>query len=633
MPAAHEPSVRHVSCAARSRGANPLGTPPLAPCGQLPGHVLPALTPSPGFLTSTGPAAPPQVQYHTLKVHKNYISLTASAVQQLWPDSKDMELKQTAQVTVHTATAAAEGPNQGADSGGDGAEPFVVNLVSYGGAQRSRQWRLGAATALLGELRVCDGATVCMWRDEAGRVVAAATCPAPEQQGQQEQQEQGREDAGKGDGQAGEHREAAEGAAVQRAGARRVALAGPGAGVAQGEKAAAGAAAARPSGIEVPSQASGDRLPRDHSSTPAATPSSAALLPASSLTPAHLYGYAGPAAVPPPLQPGELRACGSTFHPELAPDLRAGLQQWAAEHLGGEQHAGYVAAALSEQVWVLGEGPAGWGAGAAAAEGELPWLGVLRQHGVSRNILAAMLSERLGLQEDRHDLLPGCLNGLPRELPDTGHVEPCPDPLRGGVGLRATAPFRKSHPVEVLAGYVMPERVAKRFGLSGYRDAGAGVAAAVEARAGNRRWAPHAWQLLVGAYSVPYHGPAREASAGMHGGGGEGQGDTGLFLQLRFAAWVAVLYNKALVEASAGGWTAGRSQACSLGWRPERLSLPGMRLGFTLVAARADSVNPQYPYAEHESDSSAAVGYLVTMLQVVARPCCADWATATWRTW
>ncbi len=446
--------------------------------------------------TCAGPALP----YYVCSVRKGEVGLPLRAVRQLWPESTHMEVKQSTRVSVHTGAASQERHTR-VNGAAAGAEVFELNLVSYSSTPSGRRWRLSAATALFRALGPREDATVFLWRDGAGRVVAAAQRPVPVQQqgGQQGQRQALRLHHGEGEEKVEAQEEKMEDAALWG----------------------------------------------DDNCTPAATPSSAALLPASSLTPAHLYGYAGPAAVPPPLQPGELRACGSTFHPELAPGVRAGLQQWAAEHLGGEQHAGgvgCVAAALAEQVWVLGEGPAGWGAGAAAAEGELPWLGVLRQHGVSRNILAAMLSERLGLQEDRHDPLPGCLNGLPRELPDTGHLEPCADPRRGGVGLRATAPIRKSHPVEVLAGYVMPGRVAKRFGLSGHRDAGAGVAAAVEARAGDRRWAPHAWQLLVGAYSVPYHEAAREASAGMHDGGGEGQGSTGVFLQMLFAAWVEVLY-------------------------------------------------------------------------------------------
>ncbi len=146
-----------------------------------------------------------------------------------------------------------------------------------------------------------------------------------------------------------------------------------------------------------------------------------------------------------------------------------------------------------------------------------------------------MLSELLLLQEEGEVLDPcdattaaavhtgagpgtttasGSINGLPQELPDPGRVSPCLDPRRGGMGLRAAAPIKKSHPVVLLGGYVMPGAVAKRFGVRGYTDAGEEVAAEVAARAGGRKWAQHAWQLLVRSYSVPYEGVAAEAGAG-----------------------------------------------------------------------------------------------------------------------
>ncbi len=547
----------------------------------------------PCLFTSTDTARPPQLVYHTCSTQKGSIGLTHSAVRQLWPDEYDsLAPKQSKRIIVHVpATAGAgAGAELGAGAGAEAAATvFDPKLVWYVvGKHRSRSWRLIAATSLLSALGWREGSTVWLWRDEGGRVVAAVERPVPDQQQQQQQQPlkahqygagggeaEGQAEGGKAGARGGyvtveERVEAGCGSrsssgrgreqqgcgsdddAMQAERMRRV-QAGKGGGSSDGSAAAAaGAAAAGPSFQQLRLQPAMEPLTHSHSNNPAPIPSTTDLLPAASLTPAHLYGYAGPAPGPPPLQPGELRVCGLTLHPELVPGVLAALQQWAAEHHNDELHAaggvGYAAAALSEQVCMLGEGPGA--AAAASAEAQAPWLSVLRQHSVSRTILAAMLSELLLLQEEGEVLDPwdattaadvpagagpgtaACaaagstgqhchiLNGLPRELPDPGRVEPCLDPRRGGMGLRATAPIKKSHPVGVLAGYVMPGAVAKRFGVRGYTDVGEEVAAEVAARAGDRKWAQHAWQLLVGSYSVPYHGPAAEAGAGGGGGGG-----------------------------------------------------------------------------------------------------------------
>jgi hypothetical protein len=47
---------------------------------------------------------------------------------------------------------------------------------------------------------------------------------------------------------------------------------------------------------------------------------------------AHLHGWLPRGLALPPLQPGEWRCCGLTFHPHVAPAAQQAVQQWLDEH-------------------------------------------------------------------------------------------------------------------------------------------------------------------------------------------------------------------------------------------------------------------------------------------------------------
>ncbi|GFR45192.1 hypothetical protein Agub_g6582, partial [Astrephomene gubernaculifera] len=78
-------------------------------------------------------------------------------------------------------------------------------------------------------------------------------------------------------------------------------------------------------------------------------------LPAASIT--HLHGYTpqSPSQHPPPPQPGELRVCGLTFHPDIAGRVHARMQQWCSEVLKKERKASLEELLPHKyQIWIPG---------------------------------------------------------------------------------------------------------------------------------------------------------------------------------------------------------------------------------------------------------------------------------------
>ncbi|KAG2495468.1 hypothetical protein HYH03_006413 [Edaphochlamys debaryana] len=224
------------------------------------------------------------------------------------------------------------------------------------------------------------------------------------------------------------------------------------------------------------------------------------LLPAPSLSAAHLQGCAlsRDAVRPPALQPGELRLCGLTFHPELAPGVRSAMEAWEAGL------AGQLAA----------EGLDGGLADAAPEERQITVLdsSALRTAGVAEFIVTSELAELLGLALDWGTALPQDAPQLP------AIVEPRRDEGRGGVGLFATARIPRGKVVGSMAGYVLPRVVARKLANNGFRflneearaeltaRAAAAVSAAPGAAPSGEVLLRYAWQLLEGALRLPMPG-------------------------------------------------------------------------------------------------------------------------------
>ncbi|KAG2486467.1 hypothetical protein HYH03_014914 [Edaphochlamys debaryana] len=223
------------------------------------------------------------------------------------------------------------------------------------------------------------------------------------------------------------------------------------------------------------------------------------LLPAPSLSAAHLRPYTLPPsapAAPPALQPGELRLCGLTFHPALAPAVRRSLAAWEAAlstALRAEGLDGGLsdAALLKVQVRVLD------GARLATAG--------IRETKIRRK-LAKLLRLTGGVDAP-----------LPPHAPQLGpdRLAPGPDAGRGGAGLFAAAALRKGAVLGVMGGYVMPGAEARRFAARGWQALGAEARAELEARGGGvaaasgggaGQRARFTWQLLEGSMRLPMPG-------------------------------------------------------------------------------------------------------------------------------
>ena len=200
----------------------------------------------------------------------------------------------------------------------------------------------------------------------------------------------------------------------------------------------------------------------------------------------------------PPLQPGELRLCGLTFHPELAAGVSASMRQWE----DGLRCPLASTDPATRQIRICGV-PA---EGAGAAFGP---------HRLKRNLICSRLAHYLGLsgEHGRSDA------PLPQGPLGLLGVEPCPAaPEGGGLGLAAAAPLQHSAVIGILGGYVLPAEAAAAMTLNGFRDlpaqsrsalkAAAATAAAVSGGSGGGGVGhspdpADAWKLLACSYLTP----------------------------------------------------------------------------------------------------------------------------------
>ncbi|KAG2494327.1 hypothetical protein HYH03_007385 [Edaphochlamys debaryana] len=224
---------------------------------------------------------------------------------------------------------------------------------------------------------------------------------------------------------------------------------------------------------------------------------SAANLPASSV--AHLHGCLPPGVPLPPLQPGELRLCGLTFHPDLAPSVRRAMQEWEASGSGG---GGRLAALdpATRQISIPGvDGDAGGSAAALAAST------AFSRHGLRRPILATRLARHLGIYTHWDAPLPSGPLPLSADL-----VAPGPEPELGGAGLFARAAIKPSWVLGVVGGYAMPRAAAEAFAARGLRQSQHLQAAMTDRAGGNAEDADSAWGFLAGSFRLrlPGLGPS-----------------------------------------------------------------------------------------------------------------------------
>ncbi|KAG2494343.1 hypothetical protein HYH03_007400 [Edaphochlamys debaryana] len=251
---------------------------------------------------------------------------------------------------------------------------------------------------------------------------------------------------------------------------------------------------APPSKQDEDSAVSEDPLIMKAPSRPAAPPPHH--LPSASLR--HLHGYLPPGVPLPPLQPGELRLCGMTFHPDLAPSVRRAMQEWETV---------LVSRLLEEG---LGDGLAD--ADPATAQISIPDPATLARLGLSRALICAQLAAHLGLTGDGAGSSSGGGSGWDAPLPTgalelgAGMVEPCEDAARGGAGLAAARRVPRSTVLGVLGGYVLTRAAAQRYVSYGFRHCGAAVLAELEreASAVGLRGVTETWQVLAGSFRLPF---------------------------------------------------------------------------------------------------------------------------------
>eukprot|EP00198_Chlamydomonas_reinhardtii_P009543 XP_001698880.1 predicted protein [Chlamydomonas reinhardtii] len=274
---------------------------------------------------------------------------------------------------------------------------------------------------------------------------------------------------------------------------------------------------------------------------------SSANLPATSIT--HLHGFLPHGSRLPPLQPGELRLCGLTFHPELAAGVRRAMAAWQASAVARTRQEADPAI---EQIEIPGVGPdPGTGQGAAN-----PTAQVLYRYGLNAELISSQVAGLLGLGAGR-----GWDTPLPTEGPmelSTQLVEPCQDVARGGAGLRAARRIGRSTVLGVVTGYVMPAAVAARFVSQGYRHVNNPVRAQLEAEVaevGLGDVAP-AWQVLAGAFRLPVPGLEGELQWAA-GGASSAAGHFNQPLELNMLGYgnLAALINDPRVEPRA--WVEG----------------------------------------------------------------------------
>ncbi len=240
-----------------------------------------------------------------------------------------------------------------------------------------------------------------------------------------------------------------------------------------------------------------------HAGRPQQAPGNAlSHLPVGSLTPANLRGYIASEEQLPPVREGELRWCGLTFHPRLAPEVCAAMDTWLpALGPGGLAEADPSV----QQVYVggLGEEVPGahrtWAQRHKHVEAALKDAqAVLQRPGLNATDIACHLASLLGWFADWG-------RAWPQGQVEWEGVEAFWDQDRACMALRATEPgITRSSVIGICSGYVMPADVADTFVSRGFQACSPEVKAEVEKRAGRRDDLTPAWRVLAGSYMADY---------------------------------------------------------------------------------------------------------------------------------
>lgn len=244
---------------------------------------------------------------------------------------------------------------------------------------------------------------------------------------------------------------------------------------------------------------------------------------------AFLHGCVPPAVGLPPLRPGELRLCGLTFHPDLAPAVLQLQASWL-EKRSKRGEAGLLEmdpASVQIQIPEIEEANQVEQTTEIKPKEERKPEGAVRgvvgAHGLSPNVICSRLARVLGLSMRWGAPLPQA----PPPLVDG--VVVASDPERGGLGLAAAKFIRKSTVLGVLGGYVLPAAsaaaaaaaggaggtgwlpapagasAAEVFVARGFQELAAPVAAELAARAEPADVA-QAWRFLAGSFRAAYPG-------------------------------------------------------------------------------------------------------------------------------
>lgn len=313
-----------------------------------------------------------------------------------------------------------------------------------------------------------------------------------------------------------------------------------------------------------PPAAAGRSLPAAPAATGSPRPPQAAAWPACI---SHLHGHVPAHVGLPPLQLGELRVCGLTFHPRVAAWVRIGMEAWQRGVMGwlraqGLRESLAVLNPAQLQMHVLGSG----------ADGFLPY-------GVEPHVVCAGLARYLGLYGRGKS--PGVGGGsgpgegeewglpLPEGPLELVGVEPCAWGAGAGAGgeggeagerqqqqqrqqaLRTTRRVRRSAVFGVVGGYVLPGDVLQqqlgelgggggrsRIGTGpegpgrGSQAGWRGCSAALRSRLAGRAAAAgvelsSAWRFLLRAFHAPFPAEVSTQEEGEQEAHGAGEGALG----------------------------------------------------------------------------------------------------------
>ncbi|GFR47928.1 hypothetical protein Agub_g9731, partial [Astrephomene gubernaculifera] len=212
----------------------------------------------------------------------------------------------------------------------------------------------------------------------------------------------------------------------------------------------------------------------------------------------------------PALAPGEVRLCGLTFSPDLAPAVSAALEE--VEQL---RRSGKLRNMFLEDIIQI-------------PPSSMQQLRRLMQEG---NTAEASVSEPFKAEEQcdyaktaiRNDLarLLGLLDQPDRPLPEgsvlaADVLAPGRDPARGGAGLFAAKPIEQCSALGVVGGYVMPRNKAalrvRRLGAP-FPEGSPEQAELLRRARGQRQVAQLVWRVLAGGLRMPFASSSAAAAA------------------------------------------------------------------------------------------------------------------------